>query len=92
MVTSVLAEEAVFEAENVVLCVSSGLHSKGIDDLFGGHSIVDHVLKLSFVVLVLEEFFFSCAEEHGVVAVAETAETVFFTALEDVKSIAVCVI
>ena len=91
MVTSVFFKEAVFEAKYIAFIISSSLHCEGVDDVFGGHSVVDHVLELSFVIFVSEEEFFVFAVSHGFVGRTETTETVFFTTLENVVGIACCV-
>ena len=91
MVTSIFGNETVFDAENVAFSVSSGFDCEGIDDIFGGHCVVDHVLELELVVFISEEELSVFAESHGFVGRTETTETVFFTTLENVVGIACCV-
>ena len=54
VIASVFFKEAVFEAKYVAFIISSSLHCEGVDDVFGGHSVVDHVLELCIVIILCD--------------------------------------
>ena len=92
MITVISLEAAILEADEVALCIFRSLECEFVKSIFNGHVVLGPVSDDGVEgLLISEELLFGGAKSHGSVAVAEAAETVLFTSLEDIKGVACCI-